>query len=775
MMSKVEILFFAADPLSAPPDGRIPRLLLDEDVRQIRQNVRAAEHRDALDFDVRWAARTDDLLQALNERRPQVVHFSGHGGNEGLVLVASDGLGPHRVDAAALAQLFQVFRGDIRVVVLNACFSLPQAEAIAGVVGCAIGTRGEISDAAAITFGASFYRAIAFGHSVQTAYDQARTALALEHFEDRECPQLVVGPGVDAARLVLVSPQASPGLRPDFPRDIVDDQDWLIRFHRNDEIVRRLESARPPPARSALGTKPALRGLAGTLARHFPTQEQFGTIARSFDFPHTPDRTLQEKWLGLVEECVARDEVELLVEQAERVAAEEDRVAGGRHLAELRSELPEPLAPTRREPLLGAEWTVFRRVRARLEELRSSTPRLPRLPRLSGAANVADPVIVFARSALVLTWGPGYPIPPELYEIETWLDSLSDHDRAVLQAASQAGWLGGGGEWAEPHLGEAVAAYALVADFEADAAGGRALVRWMLDHLHQLGPARRQILGLVMRWWAPGCDAATEWQAELLRADSRDLDPRCRRDVLLQLTRCDTLMAQIGLAPWADPALTVPGTRPGRAPPAAAGLPDGQAPSVAWALRSGQERYVPYVLESLGETRTSVYSALFSLVRSVEVQAALARALYRLARDTHDEPVLPGGVWGDAVRAAVPRFGPAARQRLRTPSVAAHWLEIVDPPYGDDDLRELAELFLAFAGSRLGARALDRLVLEPRMRRVWAALGSGRAPFVRDLPDPRLCRPDVAALIHELRERPPADPAERADAEALFARHRNTC
>ena len=32
---------------------------------------------------------------------------------------------------AALAQLFQVFRGDIRVVVLNACFSLPQARAIA--------------------------------------------------------------------------------------------------------------------------------------------------------------------------------------------------------------------------------------------------------------------------------------------------------------------------------------------------------------------------------------------------------------------------------------------------------------------------------------------------------------------------------------------------------------------------------------------------------------------------------------------------------------------
>lgn len=217
-MSKVNVLFFAADPLSVPPDGHLPRLLLDEDLRKIREKVRAAEHREALEFDVRWAARTDDLLQALNERRPQVVHFSGHGGSEGLVLVSSDGRGAHFVDAAALAQLFHVFKGDIRVVVLNACFSLPQAEAIAGAVGCAIGTRGEISDGAAITFGASFYRAIAFGQSVQAAYDQASAALALEHFEARECPQLVVRPGVDPAALVLVPPGGADARAPARPR-----------------------------------------------------------------------------------------------------------------------------------------------------------------------------------------------------------------------------------------------------------------------------------------------------------------------------------------------------------------------------------------------------------------------------------------------------------------------------------------------------------------------------------------------------------------------------
>jgi TPR repeat protein len=205
-MTRIKILFFAADPLSAPSYGTAPRLMLDEDIRRIREKVRAAEHRDSLDFDYHLAARTDDLRQALQEKHPQVVHFSGHGGREGLVFVSPDGQRPHRVDAEALTWAFQAYSGDIRVVVLNACYSLPQAEAIAGVVGCAIGTTHAISDAAAITFASSFYSAVAFGDSVQAAFDKARAALAMDHFDERETPQLVTRDGVDAAGLVLVHP-----------------------------------------------------------------------------------------------------------------------------------------------------------------------------------------------------------------------------------------------------------------------------------------------------------------------------------------------------------------------------------------------------------------------------------------------------------------------------------------------------------------------------------------------------------------------------------------
>lgn len=205
IMSTMKILFFAADPLSA--GGERQRLLLDKEAREIKREVVAALHRDSVDFETCWATRLEDLRQGLLRERPQIVHFSGHGGSKGLVLESADGRETHRVGEAALEEFFAAFRDKIRVVVLNACHSGPQAKAIARAVGCAIGTPAGIADAAAIIFSAAFYSSIAYGNSVQTAFDQACATLRMEGFADHEDPELIVRPGVDASKVVLVQPE----------------------------------------------------------------------------------------------------------------------------------------------------------------------------------------------------------------------------------------------------------------------------------------------------------------------------------------------------------------------------------------------------------------------------------------------------------------------------------------------------------------------------------------------------------------------------------------
>lgn len=201
-MSKVKVLFFTADPRLGRPNGE--PLDLDEELRQIRYHVRQARYGARLVFEPHGATRADDLIDLLENTDARVVHFSGHGGNAGLVLVGRGGQHPHPVDAAALGSLFRTYEGPTRLAVLSACSSRQEAQAIADVVGCAIGTSSEISDKAAITFNSRFYRAIANGYSVQQAFGEACMALQVHNVPGPEYPVLVSRTGTDPADLVLV-------------------------------------------------------------------------------------------------------------------------------------------------------------------------------------------------------------------------------------------------------------------------------------------------------------------------------------------------------------------------------------------------------------------------------------------------------------------------------------------------------------------------------------------------------------------------------------------
>jgi len=200
-MGKIKILFVSANPAGTQ------QLKLDEEAREIEAKIRAAEHRDSLELITKWAVRPDDLLQSLNQHRPHIVHFSGHGSpTEEIVLL--DKLGkPKPVSKEALVHLFRALKDNIRVVVLNACFSEPQAEAITGEIDCAIGMMREIGDDAAITFAASFYRAIGFGRSIKEAFDQGIAALHLDGSLEGKTPVLLSGKNTAPDKVFLTNPQ----------------------------------------------------------------------------------------------------------------------------------------------------------------------------------------------------------------------------------------------------------------------------------------------------------------------------------------------------------------------------------------------------------------------------------------------------------------------------------------------------------------------------------------------------------------------------------------
>jgi hypothetical protein len=207
----IRVLFLAANPSGTT------HLALDEEVRAIDAKIRGAEHRDRLELTSHWAVRLDDLSGILLRRRPHVVHFSGHGAPAGeVILLGADG-SPKPVPPEALTGLYRVLKDDVRVVVLNACYSEAQAKAIVREIDCAVGMSRAIGDRAAIAFASEFYQAVAFGRSVQDAFDLGVVRLTGEGVADaRGLVKLHKRRGVNPSDVILVG--ARPGTDPQ-PKD----------------------------------------------------------------------------------------------------------------------------------------------------------------------------------------------------------------------------------------------------------------------------------------------------------------------------------------------------------------------------------------------------------------------------------------------------------------------------------------------------------------------------------------------------------------------------
>ncbi|MHC5771200.1 MAG: CHAT domain-containing protein [Nostoc sp.] len=160
------ILILAANPTNTS------RLRLDAEVREIEEGLQRADKGGQFKLVQKWAVRSRDFYRAILEHRPQIVHFSGHGtGIDGIVLEDETGQAT-LVGKEELSKLFKLFAvKGVECVVLNACYSEVQAEAISQYIKYVIGMTQAIGDKAAISFAVAFYDALGAGETVEFAFD----------------------------------------------------------------------------------------------------------------------------------------------------------------------------------------------------------------------------------------------------------------------------------------------------------------------------------------------------------------------------------------------------------------------------------------------------------------------------------------------------------------------------------------------------------------------------------------------------------------------------
>jgi hypothetical protein len=234
---RIAVLFVA----SSPEDQ--DRLRIDREMREIQQKVRAADHRDSIQFRFAVAAQPADLLQQLNEVKPDVVHFSGHSDAAGLAMEDSDGQ-TRFLNTSELATLLSVSSRRIRLAVFNSCESADHAISATNHLDAAIGMDESVDDDAARVFASQLYGSIAFGLPLQKAFDQALLQVRLALGSSSGEPRLYTATGLSADDIVLVRDQGATdddeGLHSKAARGSreVEAAETAARLRQNNEVIR---------------------------------------------------------------------------------------------------------------------------------------------------------------------------------------------------------------------------------------------------------------------------------------------------------------------------------------------------------------------------------------------------------------------------------------------------------------------------------------------------------------------------------------------------------
>lgn len=185
-MFKEKVLIIAALP---------DRLRLDKEIREIEEAIKRAVKRDLFEIKIITAVRPQDIRRAIAEERPQIVHFCGHGQEDGS-LVLEDNVGNHKpVSPESLAALFKLHASYVKCVLLNACYSALPAEAISQHIDYVIGMNQPIGDKAAIVFAQGFYDGLGYENLdnqdiIQRAFGEGLVALKMEDISQGQIPVL---------------------------------------------------------------------------------------------------------------------------------------------------------------------------------------------------------------------------------------------------------------------------------------------------------------------------------------------------------------------------------------------------------------------------------------------------------------------------------------------------------------------------------------------------------------------------------------------------------
>ncbi len=185
MTQPATILALLARPLVDRWGRPVGRLGLEAEVSRLREQMGHMERAAALYVDI---AEPERVLALLTKRSFDLLHFSGHGGQDSLIFENQAGEAMPLKGDTLRRVLFPGGRVPFRLAFLSACHSESAAKALldAGIPHVVVIAAAEgVADLAAAAFARHFYPALLAGHTVAQAVEIGRTGVRVDTDLDR--------------------------------------------------------------------------------------------------------------------------------------------------------------------------------------------------------------------------------------------------------------------------------------------------------------------------------------------------------------------------------------------------------------------------------------------------------------------------------------------------------------------------------------------------------------------------------------------------------------
>ncbi len=182
MNNKIKILFLCVNPY---PETK---LRLDHEMKSIKNALLASPERDKFEIFSEWAVTPSMLIQSVLRIEPTIIHFSGHGNEQGIILENEMGQ-PHIATTQGLNALFKELSDIVKFIIFNSCYSHEQATVISQHIDYVVGMKKAVPDTTAIKFATGLYLSLGSGKDYLFSYKMGIVNIKLENVVGDDIPE----------------------------------------------------------------------------------------------------------------------------------------------------------------------------------------------------------------------------------------------------------------------------------------------------------------------------------------------------------------------------------------------------------------------------------------------------------------------------------------------------------------------------------------------------------------------------------------------------------